>query len=573
MGATGTRASGADSVVWLGVAVLLLASLVTWTFRPVLAAGVTTSVPSLPGELPGIEVPDIRFEAWLVGRNAETITHDPLRLFDTPHCAPAEKTLTLGVHMIAMSLFAVPVSLLTSSSAAAFDWAIAVMLLVSGVAMYGLVYDWTGSRAAGLVAAVLYALGPMRIGNNITHPSVWDSSGLVLALFFARRLFAEGRWRDAVGLGGACALQIAASFYPLVAAAFFAPPFVVWLLARYGLRKVRVSQLAVVAAAVVATAAVVLGPYLEMSHSADTLRRTQAEFAFARPIQLLPGRPLFLGWSALLLAALGLGRRPAGTAARLGGDPRWALAAGAVLVTTIAVGSVPNEFLHQAWPSVPFSLPDAHALLARVVPGLDAIRVIFRLWVATQVVVCIFAGLGAAKLVERAGSAHRTAASAGLVSLAILVHLVTTPPWTPLEVRVSKQARGFFATLEALGNEGAILELPILQGTVGRINVPGYIMASTRNGRRSSACFGSYPPPGLEVMRSEAERLPAPDAVRALRAMGFTTLVVHHPPARAHAPPPFEKKLRRARNPQVKLLLAGETMTAYSLGDGSSRGD
>lgn len=57
--------------------------------------------------------------------------------------------------------------------------------------MLTLVSRWTRSRAAGLVAALLFAFHPIRLG-NITHPTVWDLSFTVFALYFAERLFAEG---------------------------------------------------------------------------------------------------------------------------------------------------------------------------------------------------------------------------------------------------------------------------------------------------------------------------------------------------------------------------------------------
>ncbi|MHC4506940.1 MAG: hypothetical protein ACYTFI_26940 [Planctomycetota bacterium] len=50
---------------------------------------------------------DVTLETWLVARNAYTLTHRPHRLFDTEHCAPWEKTMTLGIPMITMGVVAV----------------------------------------------------------------------------------------------------------------------------------------------------------------------------------------------------------------------------------------------------------------------------------------------------------------------------------------------------------------------------------------------------------------------------------------------------------------------------------
>ena len=45
---------------------------------------------------------------------------------------------------------------------------------------------------AGIVAGLLYAFHPFRLG-NITHPSIWDTTWTVFALYFSHRLFAAGR--------------------------------------------------------------------------------------------------------------------------------------------------------------------------------------------------------------------------------------------------------------------------------------------------------------------------------------------------------------------------------------------
>ena len=51
---------------------------------------------------------DVSFEVWLVARHARTLVRESWRLFATEHCAPGERTLTLGVPMITMGLLAVP---------------------------------------------------------------------------------------------------------------------------------------------------------------------------------------------------------------------------------------------------------------------------------------------------------------------------------------------------------------------------------------------------------------------------------------------------------------------------------
>src|SRR5262245_32846152 len=155
---------------------------------------------------------DLIFETWLVARHGQTLLRRPWRLFDTEHCAPAEKTLTLGVPMIALGVLAMPGSL-TGEPILAYNLAVAALHWLAALAMYALVTAWTGNPAAGIGAGLLYAFHRLRL-DFIYHPAEVDTTWTVFALFFATRLFARGRWRDAIGLALAGAFQIAASFYP-----------------------------------------------------------------------------------------------------------------------------------------------------------------------------------------------------------------------------------------------------------------------------------------------------------------------------------------------------------------------
>ena len=134
------------SANWHLVALLLFTLAALVTFRDVLRAGPMSSamVSSSKGMLP-ISKGDVVFEAWLTARNAHTIATAPHRLFDTPHCAPAEKTLTLGVHMITMGLLAVPIALITTNPALAYNFSTFLLLVISMHIARGL-----GTLAGGL---------------------------------------------------------------------------------------------------------------------------------------------------------------------------------------------------------------------------------------------------------------------------------------------------------------------------------------------------------------------------------------------------------------------------------------
>jgi hypothetical protein len=528
----GTPCPGLPSWRWNATALAVFAAAFVLVFGPVLRAGPRSFVPTAGLADPQVQAQshiDVTFHAWLVARNARTLAREPWRLFDAEHCAPGEKTLTLGVPTITMGLLAVP-ALITGDPILCYNFAILAVLGVAALAMYLLVAEWTGIPVAGIAAALLFAFHPVRI-DRIFYVSDWDGSWTVLALLFSRRLFAHGRWRDAVGLTLAGALQIAAHFYPTLAAVLLAIPFAVWLAAAYGLRNARPAQLAFVSLGVALAAAIVLGPYQAASAAAPG--HFERGYQFYAPWQMyLPGTWFFPGWLELGLVAAGLALpRRLGLPALAGRDPRFALAAGALLVSVIAAGRLGDSILAPL--AGGFAGVNPYEILASVLPGLDMVRAVERLAGGVLLALAILAGVGAAACVRLAG---RRAAPVGalvvvLVALEVLAlpHLGRETPRLRIDaIRPAPELLAFYAELEARGNRGPIVELPFESG-LGLFWAPKRILASAWHHRRTSSCYASYTLPGREELAALVARLPEADAVRGLAALGFTTIVVHDP--------------------------------------------
>lgn len=477
---------------------------------------------------------DVEFEAWLVARNAKTLSSAPARLFDTEHCAPFEQTLTLGIPMITMGILGIPAWLATGDPILTYNSVLILMTWVAGFAMYLLVYDLTRSFPAALAAGCMYALQPVRL-TFIHHPSVWDASWTVLAFFFARRLFAQGRWRDALGLAVATSLQIAASFYPFVTALLMSVPFGAWLLWRYRFEHVRASRLVAAALLVALAALTVLGPYLARQAGMEEFERTS--FSYASWEALGPGGDLFPTWTALVLALVALFPVRAAGAQAPDGGARWALLAGGVVCLCVGLGSELTEPLRAALGSwVP--VVNLHAMLSPVVPGLDAIRGILRFNAGVYIALCALSGIGLARLLAAPGA--RGAVAAAAVALAALdlfrPAVLGLPPayrWSLFDAGAPAQQLELFERLEQAGSRGPIMELPIDREMTRVLRAPGRILLSIYHGRRTSACYGSYPPAGHEDLVALALELPSEEALEQVRKLGFRTIVVHHP---ANAP-------------------------------------
>jgi len=478
---------------------------------------------------------DYRLAVWSVGRNARALLSNPARLFEAESCHPASASLALHHPLIAPAMLALPAWILSQDPVLTFNFALFASSLVAALAMFLLVADWTRVPAAGLVAAVLYAFHPGRL--SVPHHFFnFDDAWLLLALFFARRLFESGRWRDAVGLGVAGGLQTATSFYPFLSAVAVFAPFGIWLLWRQRSGESRAAPLALAVAIAALACAFVLSPYL--AHEGDVFT-ARGNAMYAPWSRFLPGGRLFPGLSCLALVVLGfaLGRERALPGIR--GDPRLPLAIGAVLVALLATGGNVAAYMaafhgHGTVPPVP--LPNLFRMLAGVLPGLDAVRLPSALAPGVVLVSCILAGAGAGALLRalpRAAAPWVAAALLGVVWVDVLrpggLGLAPRVTFEGLALRPSPASLDFFEHLEAIGNEGPLLELPMDHEDLHyRYNLaPVAHLLTAYHGRRSSSCYSSFVPQQVQNLRRLRD-LEDPDTLEKARALGFTTVIVHH---------------------------------------------
>jgi hypothetical protein len=150
---------------------------------------------------------DQTFIVWQVSRNARALLSRPHAFFDSGHCHPIENALAHTGPMLTMGILAIPATLLGANPVLTYNIVLVVMLLLAGWAMYWLVSDWTGVPAAGIAAGLLYGSHRVEL-TNVIHPHIYDTTWMVFALGFGRRLFAHGRWRDAAGLAAGAALVL-----------------------------------------------------------------------------------------------------------------------------------------------------------------------------------------------------------------------------------------------------------------------------------------------------------------------------------------------------------------------------
>ena len=523
---------------------------------------------------------DYRMGVWAFARNARAWLHHPHRIFHAESCYPASRTLALHHPVVTQGLVGVPPYLLTGDPVRTTNVLLLLTALLGAAAMALLVADWTRSPAAAIVAGLLYAFHPAQLGSPF-HLGTQDYTWTLLALFFAQRLFAHGRWRDGLGLAASGALQMGTSFYPLLGALLVAVPVAVWLTLHVGWRRVPGRPLALVAVLVACAGAFLFTPYLEFREAGVLDRETRF---FADWFRFSHRGWLFPGYVAMALALVALLPGRARSLAGIRGDPRIALLVALLLATWLATGGnvEARAFALRKGLPPPAELPNLFNLLRGWLPGLESVRLPSLLGSATRMLLCLLAGLGAASLLRRLPSRVAPAAAALLV-VAVAAETLR-PPWLgfeprlrfePLQVRPAADTIALFEELEEAGNRGPLLELPIdpAHPRFAVADAPLRHLLSAWHHRRTSGCAAAYTPPEVRDLAALADRVASPGVLDEIRALGFTTLVVHHRVDRrrpAMVRPVLERIARRSG--RLERLGRTDAVTVYALSEAASGG-
>jgi hypothetical protein len=492
---------------------------------------VAAPIQVLPGVEEGPAKADLSFVVWLVARNARTLLRDPLRLFDAEPCAPAADALALGESGLTLGLLAAPAWLATGDPVATFDLLSLALPLLAAFAMYALVLAWSGSAVAGVAAGLAYAFHAAK-QSDVIHPYLGDSAATIVALLCFERWLARGRWRDALGLALCAVLQIGGSPYLLVSAILVGLPLAAALAFQRGVRRVRPAQVAALGAIVLAAAWLVFAPY-QAQRSAGALEATGFPGYHARG-SFAPGGLFFAGFGvwALVAAALVLPRR---RALAIDADPRAGLVVGALLCWWAATGGGAVDALAafvRGEPPPALLLPNLWAGIVWLVPALELVRVPGTVQAGAHLALCALAGLGAAALLRSLPKS--TAPFAGAACVAWIFVETLRPPGLGLEprfgyrwvaMRPAQEILDFFAELERRGDAGPIFELP-----THFFGAPRGVLLSAYHHRRTSHCWSSFVPPQVREAQRRGVRLPNRRDLRALRALGFRTVVVYGSP-------------------------------------------
>jgi hypothetical protein len=217
----------------LGAALLLaaLVQLVPWTARRALPAPSTLTrfevaasafayavllavmswpLVTDPAHFGMTDRPDGRLNAWILAWDAHALTTAPSRLFDAPAFHPLPDALAFSENLLVPAVLSLPFQ--GGGPVLAYNAALLLSLLVSGLGAAALVRRVTGDRLAAFVAGALFAAGAHR-WIRLAHLHAQVTLFLPFAFLALDHFWEDRRWRTALLTGLLLALQGWSSVY------------------------------------------------------------------------------------------------------------------------------------------------------------------------------------------------------------------------------------------------------------------------------------------------------------------------------------------------------------------------
>lgn len=473
-----------------------------------------------------IDAADQQFVVASIARAARAVVRGPAGLFDNLQCYPMARSATLGEHMLGEGLLGALPALAVDDPIFVYNAVLLLGIWIAGLTMYALVRYWTASTGAALVAGLLFAVQPGRLGDP-THPFVHGDLWSPLVLLATHVLFVRRTWAATAALAVAVALVLCESLYAILGLVLVAVVYVPYLLAVFRHRLPALVPKLVVAAGVMgAVAAGIFTPYLHTREVWGVLEGRPA--LHLPPEQFLPGAFYYPGTVVVALAALALFDRVRGPRPGAQGyDPRLVYFVAALLIAWSVVSAVPV-------PGTGIAVPSPLAWLREWVPGLEAVRAVPAIRTGAYLCLIFLAGWGAQVVLRPFGGAARAAITAALLAAGSLETF--HPTWSRISLGVSPVPMGVrraapFPAVRALGAslpEGAVLDLPFRVDPLSRLApMAHYIFLGAYHGRPVAACYNSFTVPIMEQTAALAERLPDPAALAALHALGYRSVVTH----------------------------------------------
>ncbi len=513
---------------------LLLTAYLTWPLPVRMGNGISTN-------------PDSLLNLWALAWNYHILPSDPLSYFNANIFLPRQDTLAYSEHLFGVALVAAPAYLITGNVIFAYNFAILLSFLLSGIGMYLLAYELTGNRWAALASGVIYAAAPFRF-LHLFHVQLLSYQWFPFVFLYLYRFLRDGRPRQMVAAAIFALLQILScnyyAMYLALALALFA--IVLLLKGRPLLNRRKLLLIGAGAAGVALFALPFFLPYERNRLDQDYYRRYEDVLQFSAepldylrpsafnkvfyvayfPRQLRSEKALFPGVLAILLGGVGyFGSRRKKTIDQ-GDEDRPHRVMRAFFLVLMISGFILSLGPRLEVGETTIFLP--YRVLYRNVPGFQGLRVPARITVLFLLGLAVLAGWGVAWLLKKTsrwkqGWQHGLGAAFLFVlifeyqSYSLARFLPPAPPIPPVYQWLATQAGDF-----------GVLEIPIHEGEdITRESM--YMYYSTVHWKRLANGFSGWWPNDYWVLVGRMRYFPTSGILRFIeRDVPVRLIVIHY---------------------------------------------
>lgn len=503
------------------------------------------------------------FQMWTLSWNWHALTTDPLDIFNANVFYPWRNVLAYSDHLFGQTLTVLPVLALTDNGILADNLAFFISFLLSGLAMYWLVYDLTDNRGAAILAGVAFTFAPPRLA-HFEHLHILAAQWLPLALLCLYKVVrTRGRtqrvWTVGLGLTFFAQGLFGVYFFYFLIILILMAGGVLALFALHDRDGQAFRGLAMGAIAC-AVAGVLLLPTLwpyQVVHQDLGIERQPAEVKYwsadrtdylaAWPGNDLWGsvlseyhrdieRDLFPGLLLIVFALVGL-------ANSRGGRMRLVLLV-TVLGSFILSFGLSGTILGQEIP-LPYRIP------YDFLPGFRAIRVPARFGHLVLVGLAGLAGLGVDLVWRqlRSLAPGKPLAYASLAVGLLLIGIETSTSLALPDPLPTGNPRADYAYIAE--HPAPTIELPMGDGPVASA-WPNFW--STKHWNQVANGFSGIQPPTYDLLRQRSKEFPSPATVELFQGVGIRHVIVH---ADMQAEQRDELERALAENPAIELVLPG----------------
>ena len=513
---------------------LLLTGYLTWPLPVRMGDGLNTN-------------PDALLNLWALAWNYHILPADWPSYFDANIFFPRQDTLAYSEHLFGVALVAAPAYLLTGNVVFAYNFAVFLSFLLSGIGMYLLAKELTGNRWAGLAAGVVYAGAPYRF-LQLLHVQLLSYHWFPFTFLFLYRFLRDGRPRQIIAAAVFAILQILScnyyAMYLALALALFA--IVVLLNARLFIDRRKLLLMAVGAAVVALSALPFFLPYernrveqgyyrryedvLQFSaEPLDYLRPSSSNKVFHvgyLPRQLRSEKALFPGFLVMGLGAVGFFASRGKKTADPSKEERLHRVIRGFFFVLMISGFVLSLGPRLEIGETTIFLP--YEVLYRNVPGFQGLRVPARVTVLFLLGLAVLAGWGMTWLLEKT-SRWRSGWQHGLGAALVLALVFEYQTYSLARfLPPAPTIPPVYQWLATQPGEFGVLELPIHEGEdITRESI--YMYNSTAHWKHLANGFSGWWPNDYWVLVGRMRYFPTVGILRFIqRDVPVRLIIIHY---------------------------------------------